>query len=141
MLLACFLTEERWERFDEVLRAEAILIGAPTLFETYRVKAGKGFVNARAILEELSAADNVSVTPFSVFHFHAAREAFDRFGVGTGGGREASALNIFDCMIYAAAHVSDTPLLFKGDDFQRTDLRIHPASQRPDGTPHTERAR
>ena len=102
---------------------------------------GKGFANARAILEELTAADNVSVSPFSMPHFQMARDAFDRYGVGIGGGREALVLNIFDCMTFAAARVSDTPLLLKGDDFQRTDLPIHHSSQRPDEALHSERAR
>ena len=98
------------------MRTETILIGAPTLFKTYRVMTGKGFANAQAILEELTAADNVSVSPVTMPHFQMARDAFDRYGVGIGGGREALVLNIFDCMTFAAARVSDTPLLFKGDD-------------------------
>jgi len=32
-------------------------------------------------------------------------------------------LNFGDCMAYAVAQAHDVPLLFKGDDFSRTDAR------------------
>ena len=31
-------------------------------------------------------------------------------------------LNIVDCAVYALAKVRSQPLLFKGDDFDRTDI-------------------
>ncbi|MDE0623766.1 MAG: type II toxin-antitoxin system VapC family toxin, partial [Bryobacterales bacterium] len=33
-----------------------------------------------------------------------------------------AALNFGDCFAYALAHVSGEPLLYKGDDFTRTDV-------------------
>jgi ribonuclease VapC len=47
-----------------------------------------------------------------------ALEAFDRFGKG----RHPAGLNMGDCFAYACAHALGVPLLFKGDDFARTDL-------------------
>jgi ribonuclease VapC len=47
-----------------------------------------------------------------------ARDAFSRFGKG----RHAAALNFGDCFAYALARVLEQPLLFKGDDFSKTDL-------------------
>ena len=38
------------------------------------------------------------------------------------GKRTAAKLNLGDCFAYALAKESDAPLLFKGDDFGRTDL-------------------
>jgi ribonuclease VapC len=32
-------------------------------------------------------------------------------------------LNFGDCMAYAVAKVHNAPLLYKGDDFSRTDIR------------------
>jgi len=37
--------------------------------------------------------------------------------------RHPAALNFGDCFSYALARVLGEPLLFKGDDFSRTDLR------------------
>ncbi len=47
-----------------------------------------------------------------------AREAFIRFGRG----RHPAALNFGDCFAYALAKTRDEPLLFKGDDFAKTDI-------------------
>ena len=47
-----------------------------------------------------------------------ARDAFSRFGKG----RHPAALNFGDCFAYALARILAQPLLFKGDDFVKTDL-------------------
>lgn len=48
-----------------------------------------------------------------------ARDAFHRFGRG----RHPAALNFGDCFSYALAKWTDSPLLFKGNDFVFTDLQ------------------
>jgi ribonuclease VapC len=50
----------------------------------------------------------------------AARDAFRRYGKGTG---HPAALNFGDCFSYALAKTRDLPLLFKGADFAATDIR------------------
>ena len=47
------------------------------------------------------------------------RTAWRRFGRG----RHAANLNFGDCFSYALAAVSGEPLLFKGDDFSKTDVQ------------------
>lgn len=47
-----------------------------------------------------------------------AADAYDRFGKG----RHRAALNMGDCFAYACARSRDARLLYKGDDFRRTDL-------------------
>jgi ribonuclease VapC len=49
----------------------------------------------------------------------AAFDAFRRFSKDQG---HAAQLNIVDCAVYALAKVRSQPLLFKGDDFDRTDI-------------------
>jgi ribonuclease VapC len=49
-----------------------------------------------------------------------ALSAFSRFGKG----RHKAALNMGDCFSYACAKVRRVSLLFKGDDFIHTDIRI-----------------
>jgi ribonuclease VapC len=49
----------------------------------------------------------------------AARVAYRMYGKG----RHRAGLNYADCFSYALAKVSGQPLLFKGDDFARTDIR------------------
>ena len=59
--------------------------------------------------------DLVAVTPDQV---ELARDAWRRFGRG----RHEAGLNFGDCFSYALAVASGEPLLFKGDDFARTDV-------------------
>lgn len=47
-----------------------------------------------------------------------ARDAFSRFGKG----RHPAGLNLGDCFAYALARVLGEPLLYRGDDFSRTDV-------------------
>ena len=49
-----------------------------------------------------------------------AQDAWRRFGKG----RHRAALNMGDCWAYAAARQRDEPLLFKGQDFTKTDILV-----------------
>lgn len=46
--------------------------------------------------------------------------AYRRYGKGSG---HPARLNLGDCAAYALATSLDLPLLFKGEDFSRTDVR------------------
>ena len=56
--------------------------------------------------------------PFTVEQSHIARQAFHDFGKG----RHPAGLNFGDCFAYALTKVTGEPLLFKGDDFGKTDI-------------------
>ena len=62
---------------------------------------------------------DVITVPASLGQVRIAREAYRRFGKGN----HPAGLNFGDCFAYALAKERDLPLLFKGDDFARTDLR------------------
>lgn len=47
-----------------------------------------------------------------------ATAAYDRYGKG----RHPARLNMGDCFAYACAKTHDARLLYKGDDFSKTDL-------------------
>ena len=55
-----------------------------------------------------------------------ALDAFARYGKGSA---HPAQLNLGDCFAYAMAKNRDRPVLFKGDDFNRTDL-ARPAADR-----------
>ena len=60
----------------------------------------------------------IVIEPFTVEQTHIARQAFHDFGKG----RHPAGLNFGDCFAYALAKVTSEPLLFKGEDFRRTDI-------------------
>jgi ribonuclease VapC len=103
---------------DRILDAESVRIATPTLVETSLVFAGRRRAKAAGEVEALVHELGVSVAPFGEREWHAAVEAFLRFGRG----RHKAALNFGDCLAYASAAVANDSLLFVGDDFARTDI-------------------
>jgi ribonuclease VapC len=61
----------------------------------------------------------VQVVPFDQNHLHWALHGWRHFGKG----RHRAGLNLGDCFSYGLAMALDLPLLFKGDDFARTDVK------------------
>jgi ribonuclease VapC len=60
----------------------------------------------------------IVIEPVTVEHAHLARQGFLDFGKG----RHPAGLNFGDCFAYALAKASDEPLLYKGQDFSKTDI-------------------
>lgn len=60
----------------------------------------------------------VAVEPLTAEHALVARQAFHDFGKG----RHPAGLNFGDCFAYALAKVTGEPLLYKGEDFKKTDI-------------------
>jgi len=65
---------------------------------------------------EIARIDLVSLVPADA---DAALEAFSRYGKGR---NHPAQLNLADCFVYAVTKRHDVPLLFKGDDFDKTDI-------------------
>jgi len=62
----------------------------------------------------------IALIPVDSEQAHLARAAFNGFGKS----RHPAGLNYGDCFSYAAAAALGEPLVCKGDDFTRTDLRV-----------------
>ncbi len=74
---------------------------------------------AAADVREFLDAAGVAVAPITEREAVAALDAFARYGKGQG---HPAQLNMGDCFAYAAARTRRTALLFKGDDFAKTDI-------------------
>jgi ribonuclease VapC len=70
-------------------------------------------------LANLIAELGIEIEPVTAEQARLARLAYRRYG----NGRHPANLNFGDCFAYALAKVTDLPLLFKGGDFARTDVR------------------
>lgn len=65
------------------------------------------------------ALEQIQTIPLDEGLADSAADAYRRFGRG----RHAAGLNFGDCFAYALATREEVPLLFKGDDFAKTDVR------------------
>jgi ribonuclease VapC len=79
----------------------------------------RGDAVAQREFDRFFQRSGIIIEPVTLDEARIAREAYRDFGKG----RHRAGLNFGDCFAYALARVSDQPLLFKGRDFSRTDLR------------------
>ena len=118
-LIAILLSEAgHLDLVDRILAADSVRVGAPTLVETSMVFASRRGTASTREVDELVQELGVTVVPFGEPEWHAATDAFLRFGRG----RHPAALNFGDCLAYATATTARDTLLFVGDDFARTDI-------------------
>jgi ribonuclease VapC len=102
--------------------ADRVSISAATLLEASIVmssdRLGSPTINNHW-LDAFVASSRIEVEPVTLEQIEIARRAFRQYGKGTGHG---AGLNFGDCFAYALAKSLDAPLLFKGNDFSRTDI-------------------
>jgi ribonuclease VapC len=82
------------------------------------IEARKGEPGGRE-LDALIHKAEVVMVPVDAEHVSEARRAYRRFGKG----HHAAGLNFGDLFAYALARTAGEALLFKGDDFSKTDIR------------------
>ncbi len=121
-LLAILLGEPEAAALVRAIAAAPVrLVAAPTLVEASAVlfarKGPIGDVALDALLQRLSLVI-VMMSPDAA---ELARAAFRQFGKGVG---SPGVLNYGDCLAYGVAKATRQPLLFKGDDFSKTDVAI-----------------
>ncbi len=80
-------------------------------------RAGDAIASRR--VDELLAVTGIGIEPVTASQALIAREAYRDFGKGSG---HPAGLNFGDCFSYALAKTTGEPLLFKGEDFQHTDI-------------------
>jgi ribonuclease VapC len=111
--------QNRPELLRKVL-LEGASMAAPNALETHMVLRKLYADRTASVIKEKFGELGIVVVPFSPEHTEEATRAFDRFGKG----RHPAGLNFGDCIAYALARVSGQPLLFTGDDFSKTDVRV-----------------
>ncbi|BAU67492.1 hypothetical protein STA3757_49140 (plasmid) [Stanieria sp. NIES-3757] len=62
----------------------------------------------------------INLVNFDENQLKIARYAFENYGKG----RNPASLNFGDCFAYALSKTSGQPLLFKGNDFNQTDVSV-----------------
>ena len=120
-ILAILQQENDARRFAAAIEAvEHPMISAASVVEASIVLIARYGSEARADLEALIEAGSLRVEPVTAEQGAIAVDAFETFGKGRGHG---AVLNFGDCFAYALAKASGRPLLFKGEDFSKTDIQ------------------
>jgi Uncharacterized protein conserved in bacteria len=120
-LVAILADEPEREAFVVAIeRDEVRLLSAASFLEAGIVIRTRYGSSGLIDLERLLQVAAVEVLPVDAEQARIALKAFEQYGKG----RHPAALNYGDCFAYALAIASSEPLLFKGDDFSRTDVRV-----------------
>jgi ribonuclease VapC len=118
-LVAIFREEaEASEFIDRIDLAETAIISTVTAVEVVAVLCSARIGATRQQADQLIEKLGLRTEPVDRDQQMLATDAMMRFGKG----RHPARLNLGDCFAYALAKSFDAPLLFKGDDFMKTDI-------------------
>jgi ribonuclease VapC len=118
-VLAILQDEPERRAFTEAIEAaDSRSLSVASLVETSIVIEARYGAEGVRHLDRLLDRAGVTIVAVDAEQGKVARQAFSRFGEG----RHAAGLKFGDCFSYALAQVLGEPLLFKGDDFARTDV-------------------
>lgn len=118
-IMAILQSEPDAERFALAIEGDAVrLISSVTLLEARIVAEARRGTLGKVDVDALLSTAHAQVVPFLEEHVGAAHEAFRRYGKG----RHPASLNFCDCVSYALAKIKNEALLYKGNDFAKTDI-------------------
>ena len=109
---------ERHEFIELIAAAPTRIISAATVLEAGIVIEARKSEHAGRELDLFLHRARFEVVPVDANQVEVARAAFRRYGKG----RHPAGLNFGDCFSYALARSRGERLLFKGEDFARTDI-------------------
>ncbi len=119
-LLAILQDEpERRALVEAIESADRRCLSVVNLVEASIVLEARRGSTAARLLDTLVERAGIDVVGVDREQGELARRAFARFGKG----RHSAGLNFGDCFAYALAQAFGDSLLFKGGDFNQTDVR------------------
>ena len=122
-LIAILLSEPDSEMLSAAIAsATPRIISAVTALEASIVIESKKGEAGLALLDELLSLAQFEIVAFNDAQQRIARVAYRRYGKG----RHRASLNFGDCCAYALAKARNDTLLFKGNDFNQTDITPAP---------------
>jgi ribonuclease VapC len=118
LLAVLFEEAERARALDAIFDSERRLISSLSFLETSIVTTARKGLAGKTLLDGLLKDSAIEVVELDREQAEIARDAWYELGKG----RHTAGLNLGDTCSYALATARGFPLLFKGDDFSRTDL-------------------
>ena len=120
-LVAMMAGEPSADRLVAAVESETErLVSAATVVEAALVLIGRYGDVGDAQLDRFLRSIGAEVVPVGEEQVTLARDAALRFGKG----RHPAALNYGDCFSYALSVARQSPLLFIGDDFSKSDVEV-----------------
>ncbi|RXT25321.1 twitching motility protein PilT [Rhizobium leguminosarum] len=119
ILAVLFREPEAAEFLDRIAGDPVRLVSAAAVFEASMVIETRYGETGGHELDLFLDRIDAEIVPVGAGLAETARHAWRRYGKG----RHPAALNFGDCFSYALAVARHEPLLFKGNDFSRTDIR------------------
>ena len=117
-IVAILLEESGSQVFEQAMMSDGeVLVSTATAVELLMVASGKGDDAYQSAVQFL-ARPFLRLVPLDERQLWAAAGAFRRYGKG----RHPAGLNFGDTFAYALASTHQASLLFKGNDFNLTDI-------------------
>ena len=118
-LFAILVGEDERDQFEDlILRSPTAVISVVSIVETVIALTRKQLNIEASDIDGVLSTLGIAVRPVDVNQGLLARRAFLQYGRG----RHPARLNFGDCFPYALAKARGDALLFKGEDFSKTDL-------------------
>jgi len=118
-LAAIFFGEPEAALYTQLIHeADRCRISAPNFLELSIIIESQIGPDAGRQCDAFFRRAGIIIEAFTVEQAYLARQAFLDFGKA----RHPAGLNFGDCFSYALAKITGEPLLFKGEDFKKTDI-------------------
>ena len=118
-LVAILRLEPEGADFARAITRDPVRLMSPVNWFEAAIRAERARQEDVAVLDTFVAAAEIQIVPIDQFQMRLAHIAWRDFGKG----RHPAKLNLGDCFAYALAKQTGEPLLFKGGDFPRTDVK------------------
>jgi ribonuclease VapC len=119
VLIAILLREPDGDRYAQIMsESDDGLYLSPMNYVEAAIKADKIDEATGSALDEILRAAGIEIVSVSPDQALIARQAYKTYGKGN----HKAKLNLGDCFAYALSKARGEPLLFKGDDFRKTDI-------------------
>jgi ribonuclease VapC len=122
-LIAILKSEEDYHVYKNALvNNSGILMSAASYLECAIINdASKRHGAQSDLLDDLINTSGITIAPVTEAQARIARVAYQKYGRGS---RHKAQLNFSDCFAYALAKDTGNALLFKGDNFDQTDIAV-----------------
>lgn len=109
---------ERRSLIEAIEGAGERLMSVANWVEVSIVVTARHGADGDLLLQRFMERAGIEIVPLDLEQGRLARDAWQRFGKG----RHPAGLNFGDCFAYALSQQRGQRLLFKGDDFSKTDI-------------------